>query len=85
MNKFYKHFMHFKKKYFVVCILLEFGLCFGLEYLEGSCLTGQSRFTFYVIFEYIANVSLVSVCRAQLHAIMISPCWTRRVGGEHWQ
>ena len=61
-----------------------FGLCFCLEYLEGGCLTGQSRFTF-VVFEYIANVSLISVCRAQLHTIMISPCWARRVGGEHWQ
>ena len=48
------------------CILLVFGLCFCLEYLEGGCLTGQSRFTF-VVFEYIANVSLISVCRAQLH------------------
>ena len=63
------------------CILLVFSLCFCLEYLEGGCLTGQSRFTF-VVFEYIANVSL-SVCRAQLHTIMISPCWARRVGGEH--
>ena len=67
------------------CILMVFGLCFGLEYLEGGCLTGQSRFTFYVFFEYIANVSLISVCRAQLHTIMISPYWARRVGGEHWQ
>ena len=66
------------------CILLVFGLCFCLEYLEGGCLTGQSGFTF-VVFEYIANVSLISVCRAQLHTIMISPCWARRVGGEHWQ
>ena len=66
------------------CILLVFGLCFCLEYLEGGCLTGQSRFTF-VVFEYIANVSLISVCRAELHTIMISPCWARRVGGEHWQ
>ena len=48
------------------CILLVFGLCFCLEYLEGGCLTGQSRFTF-VVFEYIVNVSLISVCRAQLH------------------
>ena len=48
------------------CILLVFGLCFCLEYLEGGCLTGQSRFTF-VVFEYIANVSLISVCRAQLY------------------
>ena len=64
------------------CILLVFGAF--LEYLEGGCLTGQSRFTF-VVFEYIANVSLISVCRAQLHTIMISPCWARRVGGEHWQ
>ena len=48
------------------CILLVFGLCFCLEYLEGGCVTGQSRFTF-VVFEYIANVSLISVCRAQLH------------------
>ena len=67
------------------CILLVFGLCFGLEYLEGGCLTGQSRFTFYVFFEYIANVSLISVCRAQLHTIIISPYCARRVGGEHWQ
>ena len=59
-----------------------FGLCFCLEYLEGSCLTGQSRFTFYVFFEYIANVSLISVCRAQCHTIMISPCWAQRVGGS---
>ena len=66
------------------CILLVFGLCFCLEYLEGGFLTGQSRFTF-VVFEYIVNVSLISVCRAQLHTIMISPCWARRVGGEHWQ
>ena len=57
-----------------------FGLCFCLEYLEGGCLTGQSRFTF-VVFEYIANVSLISVCRAQLHTIMISPCSAQRVGG----
>ena len=56
------------------CILLVFALCFCLEYLEGGCLTGQSRFTF-VVFEYIVNVSLISVCRAQLHTIMISPCW----------
>ena len=48
------------------CILLVFALCFCLEYLEGGCLTGQSRFTF-VVFEYIANVSLISVCRAKLH------------------
>ena len=66
-------------------ILLVFGLCFCLEYLEGGCLTGQSRFTFYVFFEYIADVSLISVCRAQLHTIVISPCWARRVVGEHWQ
>ena len=66
------------------CILLVFGLCFGLKYLEGGGLTGQSRFTF-VVFEYIASVSLISVCRAQLHTIVISPCWARRVGGEHWQ
>ena len=36
------------------CILLVFGLCFCLEYLEGGCLTGQSRFTFlwdcFIIF-----------------------------------
>ena len=32
----------------------------------------------------IANVSLISVWRAQLHTIMISPCWPRRVGGVHW-
>ena len=32
------------------CILLVFGLSFCLEYLEGGCLTGQSRFTFYVFF-----------------------------------
>ena len=25
------------------------------------------------------------MCRAQLHTIMVSPCWARRVGGEHWQ
>ena len=25
------------------------------------------------------------MCRAQLHTIMISPCWAQRVGGEHWQ
>ena len=55
------------------CILLVFGLWFCLEYLEGGSLTGQSRFTF-VFFEYIANVSLISVCRTQLHTIMISPC-----------
>ena len=54
------------------CILLVFGLCFCLEYVEGGCLTGQSRFTF-VVFEYIANVSLISVCRAQLHTSMKSP------------
>ena len=66
------------------CILLVFGLCFCLEYLEGGYLTGQSRFTF-VVFEYIVNISLILVCRAQLHTIMISPCWARRVGGEHWQ
>ena len=47
-------------------------------------LLNRSKFTF-VVFEYIANVSLISVCRAQLHTIMISPCWARRVGGEHWQ
>ena len=56
------------------CIVLVFGFCFCLEYLEGGCLTGQSRFTF-VFFEHIANVSLISMCRAQLHTIMISPCW----------
>ena len=67
------------------CIVLVFSLYFCLEYLEGGCLTGQSRFTFYVFFEYIADVSLISVCRAQLHTIMISPCWAQRVGGEHWQ
>ena len=57
------------------CILLVFGLCFCLEYLEGGSLTGQSMFTFYVFFEYIADVSLILMCRAQLHTIMISPCW----------
>ena len=57
------------------CILLVFGLYFCLKYLESDCLTGQSRFTFYVFFEYIANVSLILVCRAQLHTIMVSPCW----------
>ena len=62
------------------CILLVFGLYFCLEYLEGGCLTDQSRFTFCVFFEYIANVSLISVCRTQLHTIMISPCWTRMEG-----
>ena len=31
---------------FDCCILLVFALCFCLEYLEGGCLTGQSRFTF---------------------------------------
>ena len=62
--------------------MLVFGLCFCFEYLEGGCSTGQSWFTF-VFFEYIADVSLMSVCRAQLHTIMISPCWARRVGGEH--
>ena len=70
---------------FDCCIVLVFGLCFCLEYLEGGCLTGQSRFTFVFFFEYIANVSLTSVCRAQLDTIMISPCWAQRVGGEHWQ
>ena len=64
------------------CILMVFGVCFGLEYLEGGCLTGQSRFTFYVFFEYIANVSLISVCRAQLHTIMISPYWARTPCGS---
>ena len=48
------------------CILLVFDLCFCLEYLEGGRLTGQSRFTF-VVFKYTANVSLILVCRAQLH------------------
>ena len=38
-----------------------------------------------MFFEYIADVSLISVCRPQLHTIMVSPCWARRVGGEHWQ
>ena len=66
------------------CILLVFGLCFCLEYPEGGCCTGKSRFTF-VFFEYIANVSLISVCRAQPHTIVISPCWARRMGGKHWQ
>ena len=46
---------------FDCCILLVFGLCFCLAYLEGGCLTGQSRFTFDVFCEYIADVSLVSV------------------------
>ena len=64
--------------------MLVFGSCFCLEYLEGSCSTGQSRSTF-VFFEYVANVSLMSVCRAQLHTIMMSPCWALGVGGEHWQ
>ena len=57
---------------------------FCLEYLEGGCSTGQSRST-SVFFEYTANVSLISVCRAQLQTIMMSPCWAQRVGGEHWQ
>ena len=65
------------------CILLVFGLCFCLEYLEGGCLTGQSRFTF-VVFEYIANLSLISVCRAQLHTYHDIP-WLGLKGGEHWQ
>ena len=51
------------------CILLVVGLCFCLEYLEGGCLTGQSMFM-SVFFEYIADVSLISVCRAQLHTIL---------------
>ena len=38
------------------CIMLVFGSCFCLEYLEGGCSTGQSRSTF-VFFEYTANVS----------------------------
>ena len=54
-----------------------------LEYQEEGGLKGQSRFTF-VVLVYIADVSLISVCRAQLHTIMISPCWARMVGGEHW-
>ena len=61
-----------------------FGLCFCLEYLEGGCLTGQSRFK-SVFFEYIADVSLIAVCRAQLNTIMVSPCWAHSVGGKHWQ
>ena len=37
-------------------------------------------FTFYVFFEFIADVSLLSVSRAQLHTIMISPYWAQWVG-----
>ena len=39
-------------------------------------------FTFYVFFEYITDVSLVSVPRTQLQSSVISPCWTGKVGGE---
>ena len=48
-----------------------FGLCFGLEYLEGGCLTGQSRFTFYVFFEYIADVVLVRIIFCQFHTLSL--------------
>ena len=67
------------------CILLVFGLCFCLEYLKGGYLTDQSRFTF-MFLEYIANVSLISVCRAQLHTIMVSPVglegWVESIGNQ---
>ena len=35
-----------------------------------------------MFFEYITNVYLVSVCRAQLKALVISGCWAQRVGKE---
>ena len=50
---------------------MVFALCFCSGYLEDGYLTGQSRFT-SVFFEYVADVSLISVCRAQLHTIMVS-------------
>ena len=53
--------------------------------LEVRTLTATPPSCLHVFFEYIANVSLSSVCRAQLHTIMISTFWARRVGGEHWQ
>ena len=37
----------------------------------------------HVFFDYITNVSLISVCRAQLYNIVISPCWAGRLGREH--
>ena len=37
-----------------------------------------------MFFEYIANVSDISV-QGSAHTIMITPCWAQRVGGEHWQ
>ena len=66
------------------CILMVFRLCFCLQYLEG--LKGQQRFT-YVLFEYVADVSLISVFRTQLNTITIYPPvglrgWIDHIGNE---
>ena len=74
-------------------ILMFFYCCSWLLYYAGDWfvfLFGVSRrrlldrsVKVFVFFECTANVSLMSVCRAQLHTITISPCWAQRVGEEH--
>ena len=61
------------------CCLYSAGVWFWFGVSRRRLLNRSIKVHFYVFFEYIANVSLISVCRAQLHTIMIP-----LVGLEGW-